>query len=85
VDDIISFCKILDGNIFPTNQHLFILDGHGSHVTLQVVTQAQQLGLKLLTLLAHTSHVLQPFDVSCFKLTFRLIRGEWQLKHKLSC
>jgi hypothetical protein len=51
VDDIISFCKILDGDKFPTNQHPFILDGHGSHVTLQVVTQAQQLGLKLLTLL----------------------------------
>ncbi len=89
MDDIISFCKILDGDIFPTNQHLFILDGHGSHVTLQVVTQAQQIGLKLLALLAHTSHVLQPFDVSCFKprfkTTFRLIKGEWQLKHKLSC
>jgi hypothetical protein len=45
------------GGISPTRRHLLILDGHNSHVTLEVVKEA---GLDLLTLPSHTSHALQP-------------------------
>jgi hypothetical protein len=36
-------------------------------VTLEVVSEAKRVGLDLLTLCSHTSHALQPLDVSVFK------------------
>jgi hypothetical protein len=55
------------GGIFPERRHLLILDGHNSHVTLEVVLEAKRVGLDLLTLPSHTSHALQPLEVSVFK------------------
>jgi flagellar biosynthesis GTPase FlhF len=55
------------GGISPEHCHRFILDGHNSHVTLEVVMEAKRVGLDLLTLPSHTSHALQPLDVSVFK------------------
>jgi hypothetical protein len=63
---ISHFAQSING-ITPNDQHLLILDGHGSHVTLQVIHQAQVLGLDMLTLLVHTKHALQPLNVNCFK------------------
>jgi hypothetical protein len=60
----------------------FILDGHNSHVTLEVVQVAMNKGLDIVTLPAHTSHALQPLDVSCFKpfkTAFRQVRDAWTL------
>jgi len=39
---VLSFFKksILEG-IFPSNQHLLVLNGHGSHVMLKALEQAQ--------------------------------------------
>ena len=57
-------------------RHLHILDGHGSHVTTNVVKTAQSVGLDMLTLSSHTSHAIRPLDVSCFKpfkQAFRLL------------
>ncbi len=34
------FKRLILGGIFLTNHHLLILDGHGSHVTLQTIEQA---------------------------------------------
>ena len=48
-------------------RHLLILDGHGSHVTVDVIKTAKSIGLDLLTLPSHTSHAMEPLDVSCFK------------------
>ena len=59
------------------NIHLFVLDGHNSHVTLEVVTSTMNSGLDIISLPSHTSHVLQPLDVSYFKpfkSAFRQIR-----------
>jgi len=66
--EFLSFFKrsILGGSS-PSNHHLLILNGHGSHVSLQAIKQVQQFGLDMITLLSHTSHVLQPLDVSCFR------------------
>jgi hypothetical protein len=60
--------------------HLLILDGHNSHCTLDVVREARAAGLDILTLPAHTSHALQPLDVSVFKpfkQHFRTYRDFW--------
>jgi hypothetical protein len=42
------------------------MDGHGFHVTIQTL-ELVKVGLDIVTLLAHTSHALQPLDVTYFK------------------
>jgi hypothetical protein len=72
-------------HISPLCRHLLILDGHGSHVTMDVVKAARSVGLDLLTLPSHTSHAMQPLDESCFKpfkQAFRLLRDVWTLQNK---
>jgi hypothetical protein len=54
-------------SISPEHRHLIILDGYISHVSIEVVQKARSVGLDLLTLPSHTSHALQPLDVSIFK------------------
>jgi hypothetical protein len=44
------FKKLVLGGISPNNCHLLALDGHGSHVTLKVIKQAQKFGLNMITL-----------------------------------
>jgi hypothetical protein len=61
------FKRSIPSDIFLTNKHLFIFDDHGSHVTLEAIEQAQAFGLDMVTLPSHTSHALQPLDVTCFK------------------
>jgi isocitrate dehydrogenase kinase/phosphatase len=53
------------------------LDGHGSHVGLDAIEHAQKFGFGMITLPSHTSHVLLPFNVFCFKpfkTTFKTIK-----------
>lgn len=48
-------------------QHvLIVLDGHKSHISLDLVEWAKQQNIVLFILPAHTSHILQPLDVGCF-------------------
>jgi hypothetical protein len=71
------------GGISIENRHLLILDGHCSHVTLDVVQEARAMGLDLFTLPSHTSHALQPLDVSVFKpfkTFFRKYRDFWTFR-----
>jgi hypothetical protein len=84
---IAHFVKALEsrGGISPTNRHLLILDGHNSHVTLDVVYKAKANGLDLLTLPSHTSHRLQPLDCSVFhpfKSAFCAYRDAWTLQNR---
>jgi hypothetical protein len=63
--------------------HQLIINGHGSHVTLKAIEQAQDFGLNMITLPSHTSHVLQPLYVSCFKpfkVTFRKVKDATMFK-----
>ena len=76
--------ELRDGNS-QIKSHLLILDGHGSHVTLNVILKAREHGLNLLILPSHTSHALQHLDLSVFKSfknAFRLYRDMWVTKHK---
>ena len=46
---------------------LLIHDNHETHITLAAIDLAKANGVVLLTMPPHTSHRLQPLDVSCFK------------------
>jgi hypothetical protein len=73
------------GGVSPTNRHVLVLNGHNSHVTLDVVRKAATVGLDIVTLPSHTSHHLQPLDVAVFrpfKYAFRKLRNAWTLCHK---
>jgi hypothetical protein len=50
--EFLSFFKrsILGGSS-PSNHHLLILNGHGSHVSLEAIKQVQQFGLDMIMLL----------------------------------
>jgi hypothetical protein len=45
---------------------LLIMDGHGSHTTIDFLWYCKQNKIHLLFLPAHTSHVLQPLDLGVF-------------------
>ena len=69
----------------PQNRHLLIVEGHNSHVTLEVVMKSMKVGLNLITLPSHTSHCLQPLDVSVFapfKYGFKCYRDAWVLRNR---
>ncbi|MCO5601306.1 hypothetical protein L7F22_055425 [Adiantum nelumboides] len=61
------FDNAITQRIGKSSRHLLILDGHGSHVSLEVVAKANEAGIDIITLPAHTSHKLQPLDVFVFK------------------
>ena len=44
------------------------MDGHSSHVSIEVIQLARDNGVHLLCLPSHTTHILQPLDVGVFKL-----------------
>jgi len=50
------FKKFVACGVFFTNRHLLNLNGHGSHVILKAISQAQDMGLDMITLPSHTSH-----------------------------
>jgi hypothetical protein len=61
------FNKLVSSGVSLSNQHLLILNGHGNHVTLETIGLVKEFGLDMITLPSHTSHALQPLDVSCFE------------------
>jgi hypothetical protein len=74
------------GNLLKTNRHLFLLNGHNSHVTLEVVHKARNVVLDFIILPFHMSHVLHPLDVVCFKpfkISFRVYRDVCTLANKV--
>ncbi|GAB0139100.1 putative DDE endonuclease domain-containing protein [Epichloe bromicola] len=50
----------------PTERRLLVLDGHGSHETVDFMYLCYQHKIHLIYLPPHTSHVLQPLDLSVF-------------------
>lgn len=58
----------------PSQRRLLILDGHDSHTTTDFMWECYKNNIQLLFLPPHTSHVLQPLDLSIFsplKHTYR--------------
>ena len=50
----------------PGQHMLVLLDGHKSHVSMDLIEWAKSKEIILFILPAHTSHVLQPLDVGCY-------------------
>jgi hypothetical protein len=74
---------------FHFDQHLLILDGHNSHITLEIIQQVKDVGLDLPSLPTHTFHEFQHLDVSVFKsfkIAFYKFWDIWSLakKHKFA-
>lgn len=49
------------------NEHLLILDRHCSHVSATALDTWIRMGMDIVSIPSHTSHKMQPLDVSCFK------------------
>ena len=45
---------------------ILFLDGHNSHISVEVINLAIQNKITLICLIPHSTHVLQPLDVSMF-------------------
>jgi len=66
-----------------TQQRLLIMDGHGSHITANIIACCMQHMIDLLILPLHTSHVLQPLDVSVFSLLKHALAAETDAASRL--
>ena len=65
-------------------RHLIILNGHKSHIDLEVLIKAKDHGIDMISLPSHTSHELQSFDKGYsrpFKVAFRAYRDVWLIKN----
>ncbi len=78
VQKFFVFKKLVSNEMSLINRHLLVLNGHGSHFTLQIMKYAQEFRLDMITLPSHTSHALQTLNVFCFKpfkISFRKVRN----------
>ena len=55
--------KLFVQMIPPLRPVLLVLDGHGSHITIDVIEYTRSNEIHLLCLPSHTSHILQPLDL----------------------
>ena len=59
-------------NIPATQPVLLIMDEHGTHMSIELIELARSNDVHLLCLPSHTTHVLQPLDVSV-----KSFKGNW--------
>ena len=52
---------------YPGGNHLLLVDGHSSRVSLEAIHSFRAAGNHIFTLPPHTTHVTQPFDVAIAK------------------
>lgn len=74
------FEKYMLGTVLPhvskESPCLIIYDGHSTHVQLNVVEKAKELGAEIIKLPSHASHLLQPLHLAVFKS----IKDRWDAK-----
>ena len=61
----------------PRERQLIILNGHKSHIILEVLEMTKESGIDMVSLPSHLNHELQPLDKACFKpfkVAFRAYR-----------
>ena len=67
-DDLfLQWFKFFLTNIPPTRPVLLIMDGHGTHMSTELIELVRSNDVHLLCLPSHTTHILQPLDVGVFK------------------
>ena len=69
------------GYLGLTKKMLLILNGHKSHVTMEVLLKEKSHGIDMISLPSHTSYGLESLDISCFnpfKQSCRVYRDFWQ-------
>ena len=60
---------------FPGGKHLVLVDGHSSRVSVDAINSFRAAGNNIFTLLANTTHFLQPFDVVIAKALKEAIKA----------
>ena len=71
------FSNVLIPEICKTGKpQLVIYDGHSTHLDLNVILKAKENKITLLKLPPHSSHILQPLDVS----TMKAMKDRWDQK-----
>lgn len=78
------FVASVPSGVSHENGHMFIFYGQVSHIALQTIEVENTMGIGLLTFPAHTSHWLQPLDLSVFgpfKIYFKGERAAWMEIH----
>ena len=63
---------------------ILILDGHGSHKTLSSIEFAREHGIVMISLPPHTTHELQPLDLTFFgplKMNYNSECDNWMVNH----
>jgi len=63
-------------DLSPENPAVLIMDGHGSHFTLELLTYCRQIGLHIILRPPHTTHILQGEDVVHFNVFKDLYQQE---------
>ena len=67
----------------PTAQRLLIMDGHGSHITANMIAFCMTNVIDLLIMPPYCSHVLQPLDVGVFAPLKRALASETDARCRL--
>jgi hypothetical protein len=70
-------------NVYKSKWRLLIFDGHGSHQTTQFAQFCLENHILTLCMPAHSSHILQPLDVSCFSPLKRVYGQQIEQKMRL--
>lgn len=74
------FEKYMLGTVLPhvskESPCLIIYDGHSTHIQLHLLEKAKDLGVEIIKLPSHASHLLQPLDLSVFKS----MKDRWDAK-----
>ena len=71
--------------MFQSRRFLIVLDGHKSHINLDVLLKAKEYGIDMKSIPSYTSHGLQHIDKAYFrpfKVAFRAYRDLWNLENK---
>ena len=75
---------LVDNGKIDGKPHVIVLDGHASHLTLEVIKFAMDNNLVIFQLPSHSSHVKQPLDVcvfSIFKRESTKVLHHWAKTH----
>ncbi|CAN0191161.1 unnamed protein product, partial [Ascophyllum nodosum] len=75
---------IVKNGLADGKPHILVLDGHASHVNLDVIQLAMTLNIELFQLPSHSSHMTQPLDVAafgCFKKAVTAVLTSFPLQH----